>query len=184
MDYFSAALAIIFSLYTAVVRLFHLYASPQLYLRIPVQHETSHPLIPPRHILRPIWGTFCSLLFIGHVLYLSLLPRFNYTYNMIFNVLIALSQNSVWAMYSFRNAPIRRFEGAPKSYLPSYSWKPFVLAVVTIFASSLELFDFPAWKRAIDAHSLWHLATIPIVTVWYTFLIQDATDPSWKQGRL
>lgn len=43
-------------------------------------------------------------------------------------------------------------------------------------ASSLEIFDFaPVW-RALDAHALWHLATVPIARMWYAWLIEDARE--------
>jgi hypothetical protein len=38
---------------------------------------------------------------------------------------------------------------------------------------SLELFDFPPLGRVIDAHSLWHAATILLANGWYKFLIRD-----------
>jgi hypothetical protein len=41
-------------------------------------------------------------------------------------------------------------------------------------AMRLELFDFsPAWG-VFDAHSLWHMATIPLGAIWYRFLCNDA----------
>jgi hypothetical protein len=46
--------------------------------------------------------------------------------------------------------------------------------MATTAAMSLELFDFPPYYRVIDAHSLWHLATIFIARGWYGFLIRDA----------
>jgi hypothetical protein len=47
-------------------------------------------------------------------------------------------------------------------------------------ATSLELFDFPPWHRTIDAHSLWHLSTAPLVFFFYDFLIKDARDEGWR----
>lgn len=41
-------------------------------------------------------------------------------------------------------------------------------------ASMLELFDFPPFFRTFDAHSLWHLATVPLGFVWYRFWEEDA----------
>ena len=40
-------------------------------------------------------------------------------------------------------------------------------------ASMLELFDFPPLWGVFDAHSLWHLATVPLGFLWYTFWQQD-----------
>lgn len=55
---------------------------------------------------------------------------------------------------------------------------------MTTAATALELFDFPPWGRVIDAHSLWHLATVPIALFWYDFLLDDALDEGWRVLRL
>ena len=46
-------------------------------------------------------------------------------------------------------------------------------------AMSLELLDFPPIGRILDAHALWHAATVPIGEMWYNFLIEDALDEGW-----
>lgn len=38
----------------------------------------------------------------------------------------------------------------------------------------LELLDFPPLWRAVDAHCLWHLATVPLAHYWYIWLMEDA----------
>lgn len=43
-------------------------------------------------------------------------------------------------------------------------------------ASCLELFDFPPIWRALDAHALWHAATVPLAGMWYSWLIEDARE--------
>lgn len=53
---------------------------------------------------------------------------------------------------------------------------PLALVVVTTLAMSLELLDFAPVARVIDAHSLWHAATIPIALGWWTFLCNDAIE--------
>lgn len=55
---------------------------------------------------------------------------------------------------------------------------------LTMAAMSLELLDFPAIGRVLDAHALWHAATIPISSLWYKFLIKDALDDGWRSSRL
>lgn len=54
-----------------------------------------------------------------------------------------------------------------------------LLAIAMTSASALEIFDFSPWWRVIDAHSLWHLATVPLIFWWYRFLIEDARDRGW-----
>ncbi|CAM9250123.1 unnamed protein product, partial [Ectocarpus fasciculatus] len=41
-------------------------------------------------------------------------------------------------------------------------------------ASLLELYDFPPYMGILDAHALWHAATIPLGFLWFRFWIQDA----------
>jgi hypothetical protein len=48
-----------------------------------------------------------------------------------------------------------------------------VLVALTTAAMSLELLDFPPLARALDAHALWHLATIPLGLAWWDFMIRD-----------
>ncbi|UZJ55020.1 hypothetical protein CBS101457_004340 [Exobasidium rhododendri] len=50
------------------------------------------------------------------------------------------------------------------------------IIILLVLASCLEVFDFPPFWRAVDAHSLWHLATIPLARMWYTWLIEDARE--------
>lgn len=43
-------------------------------------------------------------------------------------------------------------------------------------ASLLELFDFPPVWLVLDAHALWHLATVPLGFVWYDFWDADEAN--------
>lgn len=56
---------------------------------------------------------------------------------------------------------------------PAWSGRSAILVGATTAAMSLELFDFPPFLRILDAHSLWHLATMLIARGWYGFLIRD-----------
>ncbi|KAJ2617138.1 hypothetical protein H4S08_000462 [Coemansia sp. RSA 1365] len=105
----------------------------------------------------------CAIPYILHVSYLSLV-KFDYGYNMMANAIVGLLSNVVWLVVSiqaFRN-------GQP------FWWKPIVLIVLTDLAFGLEAFDFAPFMDTFDAHSLWHAATIPIVTQWYNYLVEDA----------
>jgi hypothetical protein len=42
-----------------------------------------------------------------------------------------------------------------------------------VFASALEIFDFPPVFGVFDAHALWHLATVPLGFLWYRFWALD-----------
>ncbi|KAI0345001.1 Per1-like protein [Trametopsis cervina] len=171
MDYFSAAMAILFALFYTVVRLFHLY---------PQRSPSSRTHVTER--LRISWAVLCSLAFLGHISYLTLLPRFDYTYNMAFNLVVGLIHNILWLLSSLPSSMsiFRRFPARTRSYRPKYAFKAAIFVLLTTAATALELFDFPPWRRMVDAHALWHLSTVPIITYWYRFLVQDALDEGWK----
>ncbi|ELU43556.1 PER1 protein [Rhizoctonia solani AG-1 IA] len=163
LDYFSAGLVILYSLFFTVVRLFHLR---------PVA-ATSRPSITYK-----LWAMSCGLMYLGHISYLTLLPRFDYTYNMAANLIVGLIHNALWLLYPWSS--IRLFPGRDKHYRPSFSLQPALFVLLTTLATSLELFDFPPWYRTVDAHALWHLATVPIAPLWYDFLVKDALDQGWR----
>ncbi|EKM56076.1 uncharacterized protein PHACADRAFT_257133 [Phanerochaete carnosa HHB-10118-sp] len=175
LDYFSAALAILYALFYTVVRLYHPY---------PLSTHPSKASLA-RSRIHLLWATLCSLAYVGHVAYLSVLPRFDYAYNMAFNLAVGMTHNVLWLLYSFPSSLsiFRRFPGRPRDYRPTYTSKAAIFVLLTTAATSLELFDFPPWRRIMDAHSLWHLATAPIAVFWYEFLIEDALDDGWKAGK-
>jgi len=178
LDYFSAALAILYALYFTVIRLFHLY-SPLPRSRL----TTSNPKTET-NLIRRTWASLCVILYIGHVAYLSLLPRFDYTYNMAFNLTIGILHNVLWLVYALPGHFIRRFPSGKSSlHRPPFVSRAGVFVVLTTAATSLELFDFPPWGRIIDAHALWHLSTAPIALYWYDFLVDDALDSTWREYR-
>ncbi|KAI0781491.1 Per1-like protein [Trametes elegans] len=178
LDYFSAALAILYGLYYTVIRLFHLY---------PVGRSRLTSTSPnPKSRILAAWTAVCACVFLSHISYLTLLPRFDYTYNIIYNLVVGMAHNLLWLCYSLpaRFSIIHRYPGRPKTYRPAHASKPALFALLTTAATGLELFDFPPWGRIIDAHSLWHLATVPIAVIWYDFLVDDASDEGWKAPRL
>ena len=173
LDYFSAALAIGYGLYHTVIRFFHLY---------PCRDTLAIPSTGPPRPLYLAWSFLCAFVYLAHISYLTLLPRFDYAYNMTFNLTVGLSHNALWLAYSFpaSMSMFRRFPSKPKSYRPTYASKAALFVTLTTVATSLELFDFPPWARVIDAHSLWHLSTAPIAMFWFQFLVEDALDDGWR----
>ncbi|KAF5390563.1 hypothetical protein D9757_002606 [Collybiopsis confluens] len=173
LDYFSAALTILTALYFTAIRIFHLY-SPQ-----------SAKPTRSRTLVFRVWTTICVVAFTAHVTYLSSLRRFDYQYNIIFNLILGLTHNALWLLYALPPSMslLRRFPNRPKSYRPSFAGTAAFLVTVTTAATTLEIFDFPPWQRIVDAHALWHLATVPISEAWYRFLIRDTNDPGWKDGQ-
>lgn len=169
LDYFAAASSILYALYYTVIRMFHLYA----------------PAAADRERMRSLWCFTCIIVFLAHISYLSLLPRFDYTYNIVFNLALGLTHNIIWILYALPGSLslLQRFPLQPKSYRPAYANRAALLILLTMCATSLELFDFAPWNRIIDAHSLWHLATVPLIPWWYDFLVRDSRDEGWRGVR-
>lgn len=140
LDYFAAGATILYGLYYATVRIFRL----------------DRPTPRKRSVLRA-WTLLCSMLFIGHVAYMKGV-RWNYTYNMMANVVIGVLQNSLWSWFS-----VQKYRKSGRVWT---TWPGIAVAWMT-FAMSMELFDFPPWLGCIDAHSLWHLFTIVPIIIWY-----------------
>lgn len=172
LDYFSAALAILFALYFTVIRFFHIYPETQTLTHSP----------PPKPLLFKFWTLICVTIYLVHIAYLAIPPRFDYAYNMSFNLIIGLIHNALWLSYSLpaNRSIFRRFPFRPRTYRPKYANTAAWFVVLTTAATALELFDFAPWGRVIDAHALWHLSTAPIANFWYDFLVQDALDEGWR----
>lgn len=178
MDYFSAALSILYALYYTVIRLFHLYP-----------HRTQARLTtanapPQTRFIKEIWALFCVIAYLAHISYLTFLPRFDYTYNMAFNLIVGLVHNALWLTYALPISLIQGYPNQPKSHRPPFVINAAVFVVLTTAATSLELFDFPPWAGIIDAHALWHLVTAPIALFWFDFLVADALDSNWRDQKM
>ena len=136
-DYFSAGASIMYGLFYVPLRLFDI-------------HKKD------RNVVRPYiyaWAALCGLAFLAHLYYLSFVT-FSYSYNMAANVVVGMLQNILWILYS-----VTRSRGDRGLWV----WIPTVVVVYVSGAMSLELFDFFPFADALDAHSLWHAATIPMV---------------------
>jgi hypothetical protein len=184
LDYFCAALTIVFAMYSAAIRLLHLYPPPSSRFGFARswQAERWESRI---HVVNRWWSITCIALYVGHVAYLSSLTRFDYTYNIIFNVVLGVLHNLLWIAYALPLwlFPIQRFPSGDPGYGPPFALRPVLLVALTSGALAFELFDFPPWWRVIDAHSLWHLSTAPLALMWYDFILRDAKDEHWKQMR-
>lgn len=105
----------------------------------------------------------------------------------MFNLVLGLIHLSLWFAFSISFSvhlpwplsliptpypPLDPFTIKPR---PKWSGTSALLVLATTAAMSLELLDFNPWFRVIDAHSLWHLATMFIARGWYGFLMRDIT---------
>ena len=141
-DYFSAAASVMYGLFYATLRLFNIHQRDQ-------------------NVIRPYvyaWAAICSLAFLAHVFYLSFIT-FSYTYNMAANVGVGILQNLVWITYSIT------WSRSPRG---RWVWIPAFVVVYVSCAMSLEIFDFFPVADALDAHALWHAATVPLVHSHFT----------------
>lgn len=155
LDYFSAGLYILYGLYIAVIRIFYV-----------------------RGTIAWIWTIVCSILYIAHVSYLSSLTRFDYGYNMTACIVIGSIQTNLWLVWS-----IAQYTRYGKTERRPFAWMAGLSVVLVSCAMCLEIFDFPPLKGILDAHSLWHAATIPLAPLFYQFLLHD-TDIETSVSRL
>ena len=145
MDYFGAGANVLYGLYYAPIRLFRLYR--------PTHKDTLKA-----------WTWLCVAAYVAHVYYLQFID-WDYGYNMAANVVVGGLGNILWTTYSWRQYS--------KSKRVWATW-PGMIVTWLVAAMSLELLDFPPVLDAIDAHALWHAATIIPAVWWYHFLVRDA----------
>ncbi|KAI5795437.1 Mn2+ homeostasis protein [Peziza echinospora] len=127
-------------------------------------HISPPTTTPDRtHLLAPLFF-FLLFLYFSHIYYLSFI-RWSYTYNMFINVLIGALTNILWTIFS-----IRHYRKLKKVWA---AW-PGLIVTWLVMAMSLELLDFPPVGDALDAHSLWHAATVAPTVWWYKFVVRDA----------
>lgn len=150
-------------------------------------------------LLYPVCGVL-ALIVVGHFIYVSSLDHFPYGYHVAFAASLGMLGNLLWISWSvsfvarpswfpvpYPTSPYSSSRplsggrsgnssgnssaagGAPKT-----CWTPTVLVVLTLLAMSFEILDFPPFHRVLDAHALWHAATIPLGAAWWAFLIKDA----------
>lgn len=109
-------------------------------------------------------ATLISALLLYHFHYLNFV-HFDYTYNVVVAIAIGALQALIWLVWSARQicliatTPLQRELG----------WKVVRFQTLLVLASLLETHDFPPIADHLDAHSLWHACTVPLVYYWYTF---------------
>src|SRR5690606_17263500 len=109
-----------------------------------------------------IWGICCLIPLLAHISYLTFV-KFDYGYNMLATASVGVFHNLWWIIWSIKHWKTRK----------SYAWQPTVLVSLISVAMCLEILDFPPFFGIIDAHSLSHLATVPLIPLWYKFLFAD-----------
>lgn len=107
-------------------------------------------------------GVLLILAFTSHVSYLTFVS-FDYGYNMAANATIGMINLLWWLGWCWQN----------RRTLP-YWWKCGVVVVLLHGLALLELLDFPPLFWVLDAHAVWHLSTVPVHFLFYSFLIDDS----------
>lgn len=158
----------------------------------------------PSSANKPLRLLLCLLVggfVLSHFIYVTSLPRFPYGYHVGVAMVLGTIGNIFWILWSLSfvvklpsfTVPGTRLRiGWPWPYGPSWNplkskrpqgaFLPAVLTLLTTAAMSLEVLDFPPIVRAIDAHSLWHLATIPLSAAWWGFLAKDTNQLQTLSG--
>ena len=181
MDYFAAGANVMYGFFLAPVKVWRWYlpttitatttaasahsavrekASARSAAVLPLQQY--HP--PPSPLRLRAWAGLCFALYAAHVYYLTFV-RWSYSYNMAANIAVGVATNLIWSYFA-----VRHYSRLKQLWAAT----PGLIVTWLCLAMSLELLDFPPLWDAIDAHSLWHAATVAPTIAWYHFLIRDA----------
>lgn len=115
--------------------------------------------------IKTVSGMAVSLgVFVRHVYYMAFV-HFDYGYNMKVNITMGIIQLLGWCSWCLKYWTTKR-------HVHNCLWTMLILNG----AICLELMDFvPIWWM-IDAHSLFHLATVPVPFLFYKFVVKDMED--------
>uniref|UniRef100_A0A2P2KIQ0 Post-GPI attachment to proteins factor 3 n=4 Tax=Rhizophora mucronata TaxID=61149 RepID=A0A2P2KIQ0_RHIMU len=95
-----------------------------------------------------------------HIMYLNFF-KLDYGLNMKVCLSMGVAQLVIWPSW------------ACSTHHPS-RWKLWVVVVGAALAVLLEMYDFPPYWGYVDAHALWHAATVPLAYLWWSFVRDDA----------
>ncbi|KAI9199847.1 Per1-like-domain-containing protein [Polychytrium aggregatum] len=98
--------------------------------------------------------------YLGHITYLTLRTPFDYRFNTIVGVVVGVANNVILLLWGILNWTRRA----------SYARHVVLMVCIITGAMTLEIFDFAPILGVLDAHSLWHASTIPVVWLWYHFI--------------
>ena len=172
MDYFAAGANVMYGFFLAPVKVWKWYlpstgassSAPSAVKEKKAALSGASGASSTTPLLLRLWALLCFSLYCSHVYYLTCV-RWSYTYNMAANVVIGALTNVVWSYFAIQHyAKLKQLWAAT----------PGLIVTWLILAMSLELLDFPPIWDAVDAHSLWHAATVAPTLMWYGFLIRDA----------
>ncbi|KAL4437289.1 hypothetical protein ABPG75_004428 [Micractinium tetrahymenae] len=110
------------------------------------------------------------LLFLASHFRFMLFVLFDYGYHVKVCIAASAAQSLLWLLWALAARP------RPPGRRPLLS---FILLVNACMA--LEVLDFPPVLATLDAHSLWHAATAPLIYLFYHFVQADVTG--WAEAR-
>lgn len=123
------------------------------------------------HNKRPFLKRVATMVFFVvwalHSLYLALV-NFDYDWNMTLAICIAIVGGICWFIYYWRNRTTK-----PHAWIVAAA----TLALLPLLVA-FELNDFPPGTSGLaDAHSYWHLSTVPISVMWVVFMYRESVIP-------
>eukprot|EP00268_Persea_americana_P020075 TRINITY_DN2033_c0_g2_i1.p1 TRINITY_DN2033_c0_g2~~TRINITY_DN2033_c0_g2_i1.p1 ORF type:complete len:342 (-),score=52.55 TRINITY_DN2033_c0_g2_i1:257-1282(-) len=95
-----------------------------------------------------------------HILYLNFY-KLDYGLNMKVCLIMGIAQILLWALWAGLTHHPKRF-------------KLWAVVIGGGLATLLEIYDFPPYKGYVDAHALWHAATVIPTYLWWSFIKDDA----------
>eukprot|EP00887_Chlorella_sp_A99_P003462 scaffold7.g3462.t1 len=149
LDYMSADASIFFNLFMTLARTTGLGARPGA-------RATA---------ARAALGAAIALALARHVHHM-LFVLFDYGLNVQMCIAAGLVQSLAWVAWALA--------AAPRAHRGQRPLLAFILSVNSFML--LEVLDFPPLWEVLDAHALWHLATMPVALLWYQFAIADLED--------
>lgn len=94
------------------------------------------------------------------------------------NVVIGLLQNFLWVALSItqfnkiKKEQLSLLENLKQSDV-NWTLTPLLLVLSVSCGMSFELFDFPPKFDLLDAHAMWHFATIWPTMYWFPYMVKD-----------
>lgn len=98
--------------------------------------------------------------YINYFAYLSV-GKFSYSFNMMVNIATGAIAAAGWFVWCHL---VRKRRPYFRRILRFY--------VLMALAMGLELLDFPPILWILDAHALWHLATVPLASLYYESVLR------------
>jgi hypothetical protein len=118
----------------------------------------------PQNRFRPIWFASLALVWLSLVTYMTYI-KFDFFLHTIASIIIGVSGTVLWSIWYLVNR--KTVKHAWMMAVGSISLFPLLIA--------FEINDFPPGEMGLaDAHSFWHLTSIPVACLITTFLFREA----------